>query len=107
MPCRVGQVIIEAADRHLNHAPPDIADFVPGDHVALGVSDTGTGTRKEVRKWTLDSFFTTKPAGTGNGAWPIDDFWVCPPIFRLSDDREPAGRGRDHHDFMPRTEEET
>jgi len=44
-----------------------VTDFVPGDHVALSVRDTGIGMSQEVRERALDPFFTTKPLGKGTG----------------------------------------
>jgi two-component system cell cycle sensor histidine kinase/response regulator CckA len=41
-----------------------VTDFVPGDHVALTVRDTGIG-MSEVRE--RDPFFTTKLLGKGTG----------------------------------------
>ncbi len=38
-----------------------------GDHVVLGVADTGTGIRPEHRDKVFDLFFTTKPPGRGTG----------------------------------------
>jgi signal transduction histidine kinase len=62
-----GYLVIETADRHLARTPPGVADFVPGDYVALSVRDTGIGMSEEVRERALDPFFTTKPLGKGTG----------------------------------------
>ncbi len=40
---------------------------IPGDHVMMSVSDTGTGMTDEVKARIFEAFFTTKPAGKGTG----------------------------------------
>ena len=44
-----------------------MAEFVPGDYIALIVRDTGEGMTEAVRHRALDPFFTTKPQGKGTG----------------------------------------
>ena len=62
-----GVLTIETADRSLTTVPMGVADFVPGDYVALSVRDTGEGMSEEVRERAVDPFFTTKPLGKGTG----------------------------------------
>jgi signal transduction histidine kinase len=62
-----GRLVVETSDQHLTRTPPGVADFVPGDYVALSVRDTGIGMSEEVRERALDPFFTTKPLGKGTG----------------------------------------
>ena len=62
-----GKLAISTRDVTLHHAPGDIADFAPGEYVALSLRDTGIGMSEEVRARAVDPFFTTKPLGKGTG----------------------------------------
>jgi signal transduction histidine kinase len=62
-----GVLTIETRDVSLASAPPSVAEFVPGDYVALSVRDTGVGMSEEVLQRAFDPFFTTKPLGKGTG----------------------------------------
>jgi signal transduction histidine kinase len=62
-----GRLSIETVDVSLTRAPPGVAEFVPGDYVALTVRDTGTGMSEDVLARAFDPFFTTKPQGKGTG----------------------------------------
>lgn len=42
-------------------------DVQPGPHIAVSVSDTGTGMSQGVMKHLFEPFFTTKPEGKGTG----------------------------------------
>ncbi len=63
-----GKLTIEAANTFLDQGyirfNPEI---VPGQYVALSVTDTGTGITPEVMARVFEPFFTTKSAGQGTG----------------------------------------
>jgi PAS domain S-box-containing protein len=42
-------------------------DVLPGEYVAISVSDTGSGIPAEILDRILEPFFTTKPVGKGSG----------------------------------------
>ena len=63
-----GRLKIEAINAVLDEAYALVhADVRPGPHVALVVSDTGTGMSPDVLDRAFEPFFSTKPEGKGTG----------------------------------------
>ncbi|HEY5219702.1 MAG TPA: ATP-binding protein [Gemmatimonadaceae bacterium] len=63
-----GRITIEASNVVLDEKTAKaFVELVPGDYVAIAVSDTGTGIDEETLTRIFDPFFTTKSAGKGTG----------------------------------------
>ncbi|MBZ6077251.1 hybrid sensor histidine kinase/response regulator [Microvirga puerhi] len=63
-----GTLTIETSNIELNDAVfAAQRGIVPGQYVALCVTDTGIGMSPEIRTRAFDPFFTTKPLGQGTG----------------------------------------
>jgi len=61
-----GRLTVSTAN--LTAQPPDCPnDLAPGEYVAIGVTDTGTGMSEEVLRNAFEPFFTTKEPGKGSG----------------------------------------
>ncbi|MCJ2135976.1 PAS domain S-box protein [Methylobacterium sp. J-026] len=62
-----GRIVIETANRWLDHRAGQERELEPGQYVTLCVSDNGTGMTADVVAKAFDPFFTTKPIGEGTG----------------------------------------
>jgi PAS domain S-box-containing protein len=63
-----GRLTIESANTDIDRAySAQHAEVVPGQYVAISVSDTGTGMSEDTISRAFEPFFTTKPVGEGTG----------------------------------------
>lgn len=63
-----GELVIETGNIEVGRAlAGENEQLVPGPHVRLRVSDTGTGLDKQAAAHLFEPFFTTKPVGNGTG----------------------------------------
>jgi PAS domain S-box-containing protein len=63
-----GRLTVETMNVHLDEAyAASYAELVPGQYVAIVVSDTGAGMNAETVRQAFEPFFTTKATGQGTG----------------------------------------
>ncbi|MGA2191151.1 MAG: ATP-binding protein [Steroidobacteraceae bacterium] len=63
-----GRLTIETANADIDRGYSALhAEVLPGEYVAISVSDTGTGMSEDAISRAFEPFFTTKPVGEGTG----------------------------------------
>lgn len=63
-----GRLTIETSNTHIDHTyAQEHVEVVPGQYVAVSVSDTGEGMDTKTVAQAFEPFFTTKPVGKGTG----------------------------------------
>ncbi len=101
-----GRLIIETGEVTLD---PEYAarnpGMVPGPHVLLAVSDTGTGMTDEIRAHIFEPFFTTKEPGKGTGLGLATVYGIVKQAGGYIQVESQAGTGTTFRIYLPRTEE--
>jgi PAS domain S-box-containing protein len=63
-----GRLTIETANMHIDQAYTVMhSEVLPGQYVAISISDTGSGMDARTISQAFEPFFTTKPVGQGTG----------------------------------------
>lgn len=98
-----GSITIATANRTLLEADcVDPLDFVPGDYVALMVSDTGCGIDPESLEKIFEPFFSTKDAERGSGLGLATVYGIVKQNRGLIDVHSQLGVGTTFSVFLPR-----
>jgi two-component system, cell cycle sensor histidine kinase and response regulator CckA len=77
----------------------------PGNYARIGVTDTGTGVKKEILDHIFDPFFTTKPVGKGTGLGLAMVYGILQELKGFVFVYSEEGRGTTFHLYFPADKE--
>lgn len=103
-----GQVTIRAQSLKLSKSEAEQKpDAMPGRHVRISVSDSGTGIEPEQLPHIFDPFFTTKEVGKGTGLGLATVFGIAKQHDGWVEVETAVGSGTTFHLYLPSVLEET
>lgn len=88
-------------DDDLAKAHPDMR---PGRHIALSVSDTGSGMEQEIVDRIFEPFFTTRPQGKGTGLGLSVVHGIVKELGGMIELKSQAGKGTTFSIYIPCTD---
>lgn len=102
-----GTITIETANVDVtDEYAAEHSDSVPGPHVMLSVSDTGSGMDAETRRHLFEPFFTTKPEGQGTGLGLATVYGIVQQSGGTISVETQAGRGSTFSVLLPRARQD-
>jgi PAS domain S-box-containing protein len=102
-----GKLTIDISNQAVDErSAAETVDAVPGDYVAMAVSDTGMGMAPEVSARAFDPFFTTKPVGEGSGLGLSMVYGFARQSGGFAAIESTEGRGTTVRLYLPRAEAE-
>jgi CheY-like chemotaxis protein len=102
-----GRLVIAARNASVAGAEAARLELPPGDYVAIGVADTGTGMPAEIREHAFEPFFTTKDVGKGTGLGLAQIYGFVKQSGGAATIESTIGRGTTVSLYLPRAKAET
>jgi two-component system cell cycle sensor histidine kinase/response regulator CckA len=103
-----GQLFIETGEKNFTaEEARSIPDAMPGRHVCIRVTDTGSGISPENLSRIFEPFFTTKEPGKGTGLGLATVFGIIKQHGGSLRVESEIGRGTTFHIFLPASQDTT